>query len=90
MKSLSRVQLLAAHGLQATRLLHPWDFAGKSIGVGRQVSDPSPHHQKKKNTHGLLIESALNLRLLWIVLKYLSDNEFLDMTPNHKQESTYR
>ena len=23
------------HGLQPTRLLHPWDFPGKSIGVGR-------------------------------------------------------
>ena len=24
------------HGLQATRLLHPWDFPGKSTGVGCQ------------------------------------------------------
>ena len=24
------------HGLQPTRLLHPWDFPGKSIGVDRQ------------------------------------------------------
>ena len=24
------------HGLQPTRLLHPWDFPGKSTGVGRQ------------------------------------------------------
>ena len=32
-KSLSRVRLLA-HGLQPTRLLHPWDFPGKSTGVG--------------------------------------------------------
>ena len=23
-----------AHGLQPTRLLHPWDFPGKSTGVG--------------------------------------------------------
>ena len=23
-----------SHGLQPTRLLHPWDFPGKSIGVG--------------------------------------------------------
>ena len=23
------------HGLQPTRLLHPWDFPGKSMGVGR-------------------------------------------------------
>ena len=25
---------LATHGLQPTRLLHPWDFPGKSTGVG--------------------------------------------------------
>ena len=31
-KSLSR--LLATHGLQPTRPLHPWDFPGKSTGVG--------------------------------------------------------
>ena len=30
----SCVRLLATHGLQPTRLLHPWDFPGKSTGVG--------------------------------------------------------
>ena len=33
-KSLSRVQLCATHGLQPTRLLCPWDFPGESTGVG--------------------------------------------------------
>ena len=33
-KSLSRVRLLRHHGLQPTRLLRPWDFPGKSMGVG--------------------------------------------------------
>ena len=33
-KSLSGVWLLATHGLQPTRLLHPWDFPDKSTGVG--------------------------------------------------------
>ena len=34
-KLLSRVRLLATpHGLQPTRLLHPWDFPGKSTGMG--------------------------------------------------------
>ena len=33
-KSLSRVWLLEPHGLQLTRLLHPWDFPGNSTGVG--------------------------------------------------------
>ena len=28
------------HGLQPTRLLHPWDFPGKSTGLGRGVSSP--------------------------------------------------
>ena len=32
-KSLSRVWLLATHGLQPTRLLRPRDFPGKSTGV---------------------------------------------------------
>ena len=30
----SRVRLQQPHGLQTTRLLHPWDFLGKSTGVG--------------------------------------------------------
>ena len=33
-KSLCRVQLERPHGLQPTRLLCPWDFLGKSTGVG--------------------------------------------------------
>ena len=33
-KLLSRVQLLVTHGLQPTRLHHPWDFPGKSTRVG--------------------------------------------------------
>ena len=34
MKSLSHVRLLATPWTVATRLLHPWDFPGKSTGVG--------------------------------------------------------
>ena len=33
-KLLSRLQVLATHGLQPTRLFRPWDFPGKSTGVG--------------------------------------------------------
>ena len=33
-KSLSRVWPSATHGLQPTRILRPWDFPGKSTGVG--------------------------------------------------------
>ena len=29
------------HGLQPTRLLHPWDFPGKSTGVGKPLPSPS-------------------------------------------------
>ena len=32
--SFSHVRLLATPGLQPTKLLHPWDFPGKSTGVG--------------------------------------------------------
>ena len=35
-KLLSRVRLLVTHGLQPTRLLCPWEFPGKSTGVGCQ------------------------------------------------------
>ena len=34
LKSLSRVRFFWPHALQPTRLLHPWDFPGKSTGVG--------------------------------------------------------
>ena len=35
-RSLSYLQLFATscHGLEPARLLHPWDFPGKNIGVG--------------------------------------------------------
>ena len=33
-KSLSHVRLERSHGLQPTRLLHPWDFPDKRTGVG--------------------------------------------------------
>ena len=33
-KTLSRVQLLVTHGPQPTSLLYPWNFPGKSTGVG--------------------------------------------------------
>ena len=33
-KSLSCARLLKPHGLQPTRLLHPWDLPDKSTGVG--------------------------------------------------------
>ena len=38
------------HGLQPTRLLHPWDFPGKSTGVGC-------HHLLRHRGQGLAIRS---------------------------------
>ena len=37
------------HGLQPSKLLHPWDFPGKSTGVGchcllRELLDVTPYH----------------------------------------------
>ena len=42
---------LRPHGLQPTRLLCPWDFPGKSTGVGCHCllhMFPSPHSENKK------------------------------------------
>ena len=41
-KSLSRVRLLGPHGLQPSRLFRPWDFTGKSTGLGCHCL----HHSK--------------------------------------------
>ena len=35
-KLLQSCPTVQPHGLQPTRLLHPWDFPGKNTGVGRQ------------------------------------------------------
>ena len=60
-KSLSRVQLFATHGLLPTRLLRPWDFAAKSTGVGchcllqkiftTQGSNPGLPHCRQMLSH---------------------------------------
>ena len=45
------------HGLQPTRLLHPWDLPGKSTGVGCHclLRKPTIFHEKKKNMAILVI-----------------------------------
>ena len=59
MKSLSHVRLLATHGLQPTRLLHPWDFPGKS-----GVPSPSPKsvcgHYNASFTNTVSAERAID------------------------------
>ena len=82
-KSLSHVRLLRLHGLQPTRLLHPWDFPGKSTGVGRQCL--------LRQSSGVNIKSILSLALLW--WHSLSSNlysvTFLSPSPSINSESSY-
>ena len=65
-KSLSRVLLLATpHGLQPTRLLGPWDFPGKSTGMGcrasglPEFSSCSPWNGGSRSLSGHLLLEAL-------------------------------
>ena len=51
------------HGLQPTRLLCPWDFPGKSTGVGRHccllsLHLPSPQTQFFSRDHTQQLEAA--------------------------------
>ena len=40
------------HGLQPTRLLRPWDFPGKSTGVGCHIAFSDIEPQKTPNSQG--------------------------------------
>ena len=42
------------HGLQPTRLLHPWDFPGQSAGVGCHLASYNPWSHKESDTVGRL------------------------------------
>ena len=55
---------LRPHGLQPTRLLHPWDFPGKGTGVGCHCL---LHHHRSKNSKELEV-------LMFLLTLY-----FLDM-----------
>ena len=61
-KSLSRADAQQPHGLQPTRLLRPWDFAGKSTGVGchglLQEEDYTSSNYLDAQIH---IETAVNV-----------------------------
>ena len=48
-KLLQSCPTLRPRGLQPTRLLHPWDFPGKSTGVGRHCLLPSMHDYWKNH-----------------------------------------
>ena len=58
------------HGLQPTRPLHPWDFPGKSTGVGCQIScQPRTIHKPQvlstnKQHNSIMDYSLRNLKLI--------------------------
>ena len=58
-KLLTRVWLLATHGLQPTRLLRPWDFPGKSTGVGCIAF--SVGHMGQEQKQGLRLQQLASL-----------------------------
>ena len=49
---------LATHGLQPTRLLRPWDFLGKSTGVGCHSLSIKIDKTVKQVAQQLGVESA--------------------------------
>ena len=66
MKSLSRVRLLATHGLQPTRLLRPWDFPGKSTGVGC----PCLLHPTTRRKGNYMTEVWANITMTIVIQMY--------------------
>ena len=71
-KSLSRIRLLVTHGLQPTRLLHPWDFPGKSTGVGC-------HCLLQKHRHTYLQRRLRNTDFWLSIFLLLINQRFYDL-----------
>ena len=73
-KSLSRAQLLATHGLEPTRLLHPWDFPGKSTGVSGVPlilqKRPNSHQKKEKTEYSVLMKAKSDRHCSILLAKY--------------------
>ena len=58
MKVKSESEVSQPYGLQPTRLLCPWDFPGKSIGVGCPCFLPTkPHYSKFQSTKVVWLSS---------------------------------
>ena len=81
---------LQPHGLQPTRLLHPWDFPGKSTGMGCQCllwkmpnDTLSLSHQTSSHN-----SSVLGSSFLWNPLEHRSwECELLE--PEHKNQTQF-
>ena len=59
---------LQPHGLQPTRLLRPWDFPGKSTGVGCHRFLPNVYAKMVKADNSMLCVSYLNKNCLQIYI----------------------
>ena len=83
------------HGLQPTRLLHPWDFPGKSTGVGchclllKHTNTP-----QKKARMSLLISDKVSILYIFYIFfnaKNITrdkEDHFIIMSLSHKENFT--
>ena len=71
------------HGLQPTRLLHPWDFPGKNTGVGCHclLQNTPALSPKYKSILYITGSSYISILLYNILLCNLSDLWKLTITP---------
>jgi len=66
------------HGLQPSRLLHPWDFPGKSTGVGCHWLSPISIQSKNNGIFPKVLEQEIKLKqcclnfLLWSSVNFLT------------------
>ena len=69
------------HGLQPTRLLHPWDFPGKSTGVGCHclLRTISIHNYNLKYSIDLLV--VMTYQFFFLFWKFWS--QFITFKPIH-------
>ena len=61
---------LPPHGLQPTKLLHPWDFPGKSTGVGGHFFSPYLLPEKCPFP-SVFLKLELNSLTLFIIIMFL-------------------
>ena len=83
-KSLSLSDSLRPHGLQPTRLLHPWDSSGKSTGVGYREAWPAAIHGVAKSWTRLNDWTELNWTLSVISQLTWGINGYTEKAINNK------